>query len=44
MRAKPLVARLGYRRVYCRYYVHYITGRRVYPKRARYFTFLVRSK
>ena len=32
----------GYRWVYCPYYVHYITGRRVYPKNAEYFRFLVK--
>lgn len=32
----------GFRWVYCPFYVHYITKQRVYPKKSRFFRFLVR--
>ena len=32
----------GFRWVYCRYFVHYRTGKRVYRKNGGCFTFLVR--
>jgi hypothetical protein len=34
----------GIRWVVCTFYVHYKTGKRVYPKKSRVFRFLVRSR
>ena len=34
----------GFRQVFCRYFTHYRTGKRVYPKKAKMFCFLVRCR
>ncbi len=37
-------ARKGYRRVHCKCFKHWRTGKLVYPKHAECFTFFVRCK
>ncbi|MEL7484327.1 MAG: hypothetical protein AAFN41_08220 [Planctomycetota bacterium] len=39
----PRPAPPGYRWVYCRYFRHWRTGKKVYPKKSEYFRFLVRA-
>lgn len=42
MRTPPFEAPPGHRWVFCKWFIHYITGQRVYPKKADCFCFLVR--
>ena len=42
MRIPPFKAPPGYRWVFCKWFIHYRTGERVYPKTAECFCFLVR--
>jgi hypothetical protein len=40
----PFPAPPGYKWVFTPYFVHYRTGKKVYPKKAKAFRFLVRKK
>ncbi len=40
----PFTAPKGFRWVFCPYFVHYRTGKKVYPKKSKYFAFLVRKR
>ncbi|MEM7755667.1 MAG: hypothetical protein AAF297_08535 [Planctomycetota bacterium] len=43
-RSVPFPAPPGYRWIFCRYFRHWRSGKKVYPKKSRYFRFLVRVK
>ncbi len=40
----PFDAPRGFRWVFCPSFIHYRTGKRVYPKNAKCFVFLVRDR
>jgi len=44
MSIPPFPARPGYRWIFVKSFIHYRTGRRVFPKTASAFCFLVRKK